>query len=87
MEEEEEEEPAVSEPVFITRSMKAEEVIDEGLRKQAEEVLDTIASRLFDCDFDKLNETYLRIAHMCNELDNEHTSIQEKIEVRIIVLY
>lgn len=87
MEEEEEEEPVVSEPVFITRSMKEEEVIDEGLRKQAEEVLDTIASRLFDCDFDKLNETYLRIAHMCNELDNEHTSIQEKIEVRIIVLY
>ena len=87
MEEEEEEEPVVSEPVFITRSMKEEEVIDEGLRKQAEEVLDTIASRLFDCNFDKLNETYLRIAHMCNELDNEHTSIQEKIEVRIIVLY
>ena len=74
-------EPIVNEPVFITRTTKEEEVVDEELRKQAEDVLDTIANRLVDCDFDKLNETYLQIAHVCTQLDNEHTPIQEKIQV------
>ena len=74
-------EPIVNEPVFITRTTKEKEVVDEELRKQAEDVLDTIANRLVDCDFDKLNETYLQIAHVCTQLDNEHTPIQEKIQV------